>query len=369
MTRSFTRAAAALGVAALALAGCAKTGAGAAARVGDRRITTATLTAHVDRALEDRRYAQRTNRESVQRGWLSQLVKAELYREAARRLDAAPTKAQLDGAYDDFIHDEGGREQAEQTGAINGIAPRDLRDVVEASVYLDAVGDALSKDISVTEDQLRKAYVTRTREFDTERLAHVRVNDKATADRVAASARSGTDFATLAKEFSEDAQSAPQGGDIGEIGNGQGRFEKSIEAALFAPGVATGSIVGPLAVQGGFEIFKVLERDTTPYEEARPELRRGILGDQWTTRLNEYLTKLVHELGLSINPRFGRWDPQRLAVVPAADPLSAPEPEPAPPGGQLPGGQPPGGQAPGGQAPGGQAPTSPAGRAPTSPAP
>jgi foldase protein PrsA len=339
VTRSKTLGALAV---ALLLTGCARTGAGAAARIGDHRVTTASLTRHVDRALADRRYAQRADRADVQRGWLSQLVKAHLYREAARRLGAEPSKAELTKAYEEFLESEGGKQNAEQVGAANGIAPQDLREVIEASVYLDAAGDALVKDLPTTDDQLRTAYAARLKEFDVSHLAHIRIADKATADKVAAQVRGGGDFAALAKQFSVDTQSAPDGGDIGQLGNGQGRFEKSIEAVLFAPTVRTGSIVGPVQVQGGFEIFKVIERKTLAYEDAKVAVRRGVLAEQRGSRLNEYLTKLVRELGLSVNPRFGQWDAQRLTIVATADQLSAPEESPGAvqPGVVQPGGQP-----------------------------
>ena len=60
--------------AAILLAGCAQTGAGVAARVGDQRIETATLTRIVNRGYANRAYANANPKADYQRLWLERPI-------------------------------------------------------------------------------------------------------------------------------------------------------------------------------------------------------------------------------------------------------------------------------------------------------
>jgi len=331
VTRSLTRTVLAAGAAAILLTGCAETGFGAAARVGDRHITNEALREHVDRGYVGA-VTRQVSRPEMQRLWLSQLVKAELYREAARRLGVLPTEAALTKVVDDELRAGGGREAVEQQYAAQGVAPADLRSVLEVA-YLDTlVADALVKDVETSEEELRKKYAERLAEFDQAHIAHIKVKDRATADRVVAQVRAGGDFAELAKQ-STDVRTAATGGDLGVIGNGPGEFDKALVAAVFQS--RTGAVLGPIPVSDGFEIVKVVERVTLPFEKARDEVRRGILASQRKAKKDEYLKSLLAELGLSVNPRYGAWDDKTLRIAEHPDGLSSPA---LSPGVQAPGG-------------------------------
>ncbi len=81
----------------------------------------------------------------------------------------------------------------------------------------------------------------------------------AVAKKLLADARSGKDFATLAKENSQDQGSAINGGDLGFFGKGQ--MVKPFEEAAFAAKV--GEIVGPIETEFGYHIIKVTEKNNT----------------------------------------------------------------------------------------------------------
>jgi parvulin-like peptidyl-prolyl isomerase len=81
---------------------------------------------------------------------------------------------------------------------------------------------------------------------------------KASALNVAKLAKSGADFAELAKRHSKDPGSAERGGDLGWFG--KGRMVKSFEDAAFS--ARPGQIVGPIRSQFGWHIIKVHERDS-----------------------------------------------------------------------------------------------------------
>ncbi len=78
------------------------------------------------------------------------------------------------------------------------------------------------------------------------------------AESVLKQAKSGTDFASLAREYSQDPGSAQRGGDLGWFGKGM--MVKPFEDACFKASV--GQIVGPVRTQYGLHIIKILAKDS-----------------------------------------------------------------------------------------------------------
>ena len=83
--------------------------------------------------------------------------------------------------------------------------------------------------------------------------AEARQKAQAALDRI----RGGEDFATVAKELSEDPGSAEQGGDLGF-------FERGIMDEAFeqiAYGLAVGEVSEPVRSQFGFHLIDIVRRD------------------------------------------------------------------------------------------------------------
>jgi peptidyl-prolyl cis-trans isomerase D len=99
------------------------------------------------------------------------------------------------------------------------------------------------------------------------------------ADEVAAKAKAGGDFAALAKQYSKDPGSAPQGGDLGWAQRGM--FVGPFEEALFA--MKPGELRGPVKSEFGFHVIKLEEVEqpkVRTFEDARAELESEYRRDQ-----------------------------------------------------------------------------------------
>ncbi|MBM2846531.1 MAG: PpiC-type peptidyl-prolyl cis-trans isomerase, partial [Bacteroidetes bacterium] len=80
---------------------------------------------------------------------------------------------------------------------------------------------------------------------------------KATAKEVAREAKSGKDFAALAKQYSKDPGSASRGGDLGWFT--KGRMVKEFENAVSR--MKVGAVSAPVRSQFGLHIIKLVARD------------------------------------------------------------------------------------------------------------
>ena len=102
---------------------------------------------------------------------------------------------------------------------------------------------------------------------------------RAKAEEVLKRARAGEDFAGLAKKFSEDEASAPQGGNLGFFP--RGRMFKPFENAAFA--MKPGEISDLVRTDAGYHIIKVQAHRIPTKQESRPSLVRTIQIDKAST--------------------------------------------------------------------------------------
>ena len=112
-------------------------------------------------------------------------------------------------------------------------------------------------------------------------------NSKARIDAIYRELQAGADFASLARRYSEDAQSAAKGGDLGWVSADQfgGELAQAIETQ------AVGSISKPIKTPYGYHILLVRERRQSDKSEAvvREQIKRNLyakaLDEAWQQRL------------------------------------------------------------------------------------
>jgi foldase protein PrsA len=330
--RRSRRLAAVAGLAVLVLSGCgdAAMRSASAAMVGDTSITTDTLSGLVERGLSDPQAAQQlgADRDTYQRQVLARLINSEVLDEAAKRAGVEVTPGEVDQQIAEFAEQAGGREALEQQAAQSGISPTDLPDFVRDIVVEQALGDELTKDVDVPREALQAAYDQNIAQYDQVRSRHILVPNEQQARDILAQVRADESrFAPLAAEFSTDTSNKDAGGDLGLVG--KGAFVPEFEQLLFSAEPGTYDVV---QTQFGWHVVNVLERVTTPLSEAEPELRRTALQDERTARTQELLRTTAAQLDITVNSRFGTWNPETGTVEPDPVPngVSSPAPGDAP---------------------------------------
>jgi parvulin-like peptidyl-prolyl isomerase len=328
------------GLAVLLLSGCGsgQVRPGAAALVGEERITVDTLQQVVERGLSDPQAEQALgqDRPAFQSQVLARLVNREVLQAAAAREGVTVDDGDVDAQLEDFAAQAGGKEALEAQAAQNGIAKQDLMPFLRDVVLEQALGDKLTEDEDVPQEQLEGLYQQNIAQYDRVRSRHILVEDEAQARSILAQVREDpSKFAELAAELSTDTSNKDQGGDLGLQGRGQ--FVPEFEALLFSAKPGTYDVV---QTQFGWHVVNVIERETTSLADATPELRRAALQEQRAEATGALLREVAGDLGVKVNPRFGRWDPATGSVEAVEDPngvtTTAPEEGAEAPAGQAP---------------------------------
>jgi len=176
--------------------------------------------------------------------------------------------------------------------------PDQYRSEEQVSIeYIELNAANMEDDVAPDEDQLRARFAEQEARFITpeSRLAsHILIEvspeaDEATietarqmAEGLAQRARDGDDFAALATEYSQDAGSAADGGDLGWIE--PGFMVKAFEDGLYAL-----SLEAPISnpVQTGFGWHVIQLRDVRPAEGMSFEEARDILVEEYNAENQE----------------------------------------------------------------------------------
>jgi foldase protein PrsA len=300
------------------LAGCSHPfHAGAAAVVGDERISTDQLRTMVDRGLAGVPATATTKPKAsdVQNVDLTQLIQLAVLKHMASDYKIPTvTQAQIDGELTKAAASNSATQaELEANAASQGVDPTTLRTFAEVVAYQDAI----VASAPVAPEKIAAAYESaKASTFDEVHVAHILVATKALADSIAAQLKADpTKFAALAKQYSTDTDTKDKGGDLG-FGN-RGAFVQEFSDAAFAG--ADGSIVGPVQSQYGFHIIDVIAHRTVSLADATPTIRQQINATTFVATFK----KAAKDLGVSVNPRFGSWNPDggnsQLGAVQASD--------------------------------------------------
>lgn len=318
------------GLAALLLSGCGTVRAGAAATVGDERITTSALETLVARGLVDPSAQQNvgTDRAAFERSVLARMIQHLIVTAAAKAEHVSIDGATIDAAYDTFATQIGGEQALKAEALKAGIAERDLRGAIADAALRDALGDKLTADLEVPDAVLRQAYQAKIAQFDRVHSAHILVSTLSKAQQILAAVKADpSQFPVLAAQFSLDTSNKDKGGDLGF--QGKGALEKPFETAIFTAKPGTFVLAH---TSFGYHVVHVIERKTTTFAQATVELRRTLLSNPRQEAIVKTLRATATRLGVHVNPRFGRFDPatEDVTAVPvcASSAISSPSPRP-----------------------------------------
>ncbi len=293
-----------IAVSALALSACAPAHPGAAATVGNDRITVAQLQALTNRTLADPSFAATngTDTAAVQRQELTNLVNHHLLDVAAREKGVSVTEGEVGTTISTVLKQEGSQQALDKDAAAHGIAPEDVHDYF----YYATLESKLAPKI----------------ETPVVHVAHILVKDQQTAQQILAQVKADpSSFASIAKSKSIDTGSAANGGDLGTAPSAQ--FVTKFADAVDAATVGSYFVV---QTQFGWHVVHLISRTNESLQQITGGASSTAQTAQQTASavIARYLDGVAKQAGgISVNPRYGVWDSDQGGVVAAGGKLSS----------------------------------------------
>jgi len=203
--------------------------------------------------------------------------------------------------------------------------------------YVELNKEAYFDEVDASEEELQELYRQQIGNLaEQRRAAHILIEVDGTSDaeakaqleEIAAQLAAGGDFATLAKEHSDDPGSANEGGDLGYAGPGV--YDPAFEDALYA--LKEGQVSAPVRSEFGWHLIKLLgvqSPEVPSFESMKPELERELKAQQVEQRFVEVTKQLedlafessdlgqpAQELGLTVKTTeaFGREGGEGIAA-------------------------------------------------------
>lgn len=228
-------------------------------------------------------------RDRVYRGVLEQLVSFRLLIQETKTRNLTVPDAELDARMAQIRSQFPSEEAFKQTLGQQKMTPEQLRADARSEILVTKMLQSeIESKVAVTPAQVQDFYQKnpdRFKQGERVRASHIllRIPDQANEAAKAAvkvkaadvlkQARGGKDFAALAKQYSEDPGSAPNGGDLNFFQKGQ--MVGPFDAAVFA--MKVGDISDLVETQFGFHIIKLVDKQaerTVPLDEVRTQVQQ-----------------------------------------------------------------------------------------------
>jgi peptidyl-prolyl cis-trans isomerase SurA len=247
---------------------------------------------------------------------LQRMVEDELEQKAANRANLTITASEIEDALTRIANQNGVPvtrvvEEATKSGLTEvGYRQELRRQLLEAKL----LNLRIQGRLRVSEDDIRTAYqklvIDERRQLGFRaawiRIAAPRTLDakalrtrRSEADRIVSEARTGGDFAALARRHSVDTATKESGGFLGRMKPGQ--LPPALDSV--ALGLDSGAVSEPVRYGDDFVILKMLGRDESqlpPFEEAKDELSQRVYLDKMNKARQHWMEGLRRQTHVEI---------------------------------------------------------------------
>ncbi len=284
-----------------------------AATVGDDRITDDQLAQDISAfrflsAINQAPCGQAIEGETAQsacaRFTLSTLIQEDLVKTYARDHDITVDPSDVTKTLTDLRAALG--DALDQQLAAEDLTQQDLTEIVRRVLLFNEVQEAVVTS-RVDEAEIRRLYQEQQLQFTLIHAKHILVENRGQALRIEQEVTPQS-FGRLAEANSIDPGSASNGGDLGTL-QAPTLDPAFVQAALE---LRPGEISEPLHTRFGWHIIQLVSVDVQPFDQVRDRLAGSLQAGAFTDWLQEQLDS--HRV--TVNPRYGRFDPSTASVVP-----------------------------------------------------
>jgi foldase protein PrsA len=247
----------------------------------------------------------------LQQNIVDSLVVLKLLDQYGAKNGFSVTDAELSVEYDTLIKSYASQAAFEQDLVDRKIDRSFLDEQMKSQILRDKIYAKVTANIAVSDAETQKYYEDNKETLfkvpDQVKVSHIliqfvpagatvtdtiRAEAKKKIDDVASQLKNGADFAELAKKYSEDSASAPNGGDIGFVSAGQTVPE--FEAAAFA--LEVGKVSDVVETTYGYHLLKVTEKKASyvqTYDEVKDTVKSYLLSNKQMEEWQKFVYSLV----------------------------------------------------------------------------
>lgn len=261
-------------------------------------------------------------RSQIRRAALDRLIEKKLTEQKIKELNIRVSEEEIRQAIDDVRKQNNipSQEALVSALAVQGLSFDQYRAQLQEQIEkLKLVSMEVRAKVQVGESEMRDYYAANLAKYTDEesyRARHIffKTGEKASPDEVQrsktkalavlADARSGKDFAELAKNFSEDPAARKDGGDLGSFKKGdmQPELEKTIIS--LKPGEVSDLVATPI----GFHIIKLEARvagTTKPFESVKSDIEETLYRRKSEERFSQWAKDLRGKASVEIKDMGG----------------------------------------------------------------
>ncbi len=209
--------------------------------------------------------------------------------------------------------------------------------LMKENLVANAQLQKIEKGITFTEEDLKKIYDSRSKDYEQVTAKHILIafkgspaaqpskpelteeQAKAKATELRKQIVGGASFEEIAKKESDDTGSGANGGDLGDFNHGQ--MVPEFETAAFAAKV--GEITEPVRTQYGYHLIKVEKHGLTPFEGVKAFLEKT----ERQTKLQATLDAMKTSAKPTFNDAYFTPPPPPAQEAPKAEEAKKPEEE------------------------------------------
>jgi parvulin-like peptidyl-prolyl isomerase len=247
--------------------------------------------------------------QSLQTQYVAYLVELAEFRKAAEKLGVSVSDKDVDAAEQSLIKTRFNGKRADYVKALKqqGLTPAQYREkALAVSALSKKIFDSVTKDVKVSESDVRAYYTQNQSQYGTPEqrdVRHILISikgkngqvdypaSKAKADAVYAQLKNGADFAALAKKESADPGSKNTGG---KLTISRGQTVPEFDKVSFD--LATGALSKPVKTQYGYHVIQavsgVRKAKTTPLDKVRATIKATLLQQKRNEAMQSWVTDL-----------------------------------------------------------------------------
>jgi parvulin-like peptidyl-prolyl isomerase len=211
----------------------------------------------------------------------------------------------------------GGSEARYKQGLkAQGLTEKDVRNDVKSQLISDAISKKVTKDIKVTDKDVRKYYDQNKTQYgqpESRDVRHILVKTRALADKIYGQLRAGGDFAKLAKKYSQDPGSKALGG---KLTVSKGQTVPQFDQVAFQ--LEKGQLSHPIHTQYGWHIIQALSAvhpaKATPFKSVKSQISQQLLQQKKQQKVAKWLDDMKKSYVKKTKYQEGYKPPQTQAA-------------------------------------------------------